>query len=230
MEQKNRFAGVLIILGSLLNLTRLIPIFLNEEVDFSVFPPDTVEKATQISLLPGWLMSHVMGFISAPLLIVGFIYIYKLFHEKNSGRVGLVSTVLLSFGMALYGIAVGVDGILLPQSSIKIVLSTSESVVSTASMLQTFAHELALMFGSLSLMATLVGAMVLGFSIYTTFKQKTIGTIGVLYGVIGILMLLTDVIDVYMHKNFMIGAGAIFAAQAWYLLIGIRMYRGFERT
>lgn len=62
MQVINKFCGAMLISGTLLNLTRMLPIYVNEEINLQNIPPVTVEQMTQTSLLPGWLLSHLMGF------------------------------------------------------------------------------------------------------------------------------------------------------------------------
>ena len=228
MQLSNKFGGLAIIIGAALNLTRLIPIFFNEQINFQTFPPETVSQVTETSLLPGWLLSHIMGFVSAPLLITGFISLYQVFKDRKQHEAGLSSIVFLSIGMLFYGLAVGVDGLLLPQAA-KTLLAASSAEQSTAIMLQNFTHSMALIFGGLSLVATFVGVVLMGFALSHGFERHVIGRIGVIYGVVGILGLFTGMIDIHMHENFMISAGSLFGAQAWFLALGVRVYLGIAK-
>ena len=155
MQVTKKFGGLAIIMGAVLNLTRLIPIFLNEQINFQTFPPETVAQVTETSLLPGWIMSHVMGFISVPLLIIGFITLYKGFSDHKQGEVGLAAIVFGGIGMLFYGVGVWIDGLLLPQTA-ETLLAASAADQATATMLQTYTHTMATTFGGLSLVSTLI--------------------------------------------------------------------------
>ena len=228
MQLTKKFGGILSIIGAVLNLTRLVPIFLNEQITLETFPPETVTQVTETSLLPGWQLSHIMGFVSVPLLIIGFISLYQSLSNHNQREVGLSAIVFLSIGMLFYGIAVGLDGLLLPQTAENI-LASVDTEQPTAIMLQTYTHSLALMFGGLSLVGTLPGVALMGFGLSRGFGRHVIGLIGVLYGVLGIIGLFIGIIDIHMHENFMISAGYLFGAQAWFLALGVRMLLGLAK-
>ena len=228
MQQTSKFGGIAILIGTALNLTRLFPIFMNGQVNFENFPPQTVAQVTQISLLPGWILSHVMGFVSVPLLIIGFITLYREFNDQKQGHVGLAAIVFASIGMLFYGAAVWIDGLLLPQTA-EVVLSASAADLSTAEMIQTFTHTMATTFGGLSLVSVLIGVALFGFGLSHGYEHHMIGRIGVLYGTLGLIALTIGVIDVQMHDNFMLSAGYLFGAQAWLFALAIRMIQGLEK-
>lgn len=228
MQLTSKFGGTVIIIGAALNLTRLIPIFLNEQISLQNFPPATVAQVTETSLLPGWILSHIMGFLSVPLLIIGFIILYKNLSDNNQREVGLAAIVFASVGMFFYGVAVWIDGLLLPQTA-ETLLAASAADQTTAAMLQTYTHTMATTFGGLSLLATLLGVALMGFGVAHGFERRLIGGIGFLYGTVGIIGLSAGLIDIRMHENFMISAGYLFGAQAWFLALGVRMLRGVTK-
>ncbi|MEM7343263.1 MAG: hypothetical protein AAF485_03400 [Chloroflexota bacterium] len=169
-----------------------------------------------------------MGFLSVPLLIIGFIVLYKGLSDHNQREAGLAATVFASLGMLFYAVAVWIDGLLLPQTA-ETILAASPAEQSTAIMLQTYTHNMALTFGGLSLLATLVGVALMGFGLSHGFGRHVIGRLGFLYGVLGIIGLSIGLIDIQMHANFMVSAGYLFGAQAWFLALGVRMIRGLEK-
>ncbi len=228
MQQTKNFGGIAILIGAALNLTRLFPILLNEQINFGTFPPETVAQVTETSLLPGWILSHVMGFLSVPLLIIGFITLFKGFNNRKQGNVGLAAIVFGSIGMLFYAAGVWIDGLLLPQTA-EVVLTASAADLATAEMIQTFTHTMATTFGGLSLVGVLISVALFGFGLSNGYGRHTLGQIGVLYGVVGIIALTFGVIDVQMHDNFMLSAGYLFGAQAWLLAFGIRIIQGLEK-
>ena len=227
MKSLTKFGGFAIIGGAGLNLTRLIPIFLNEEINFQTFPPETVAQVTETSLLPGWILSHIMGFISVPLLIIGFVSLYRGLADHNQREVGLSGIVFSTIGMLFYGVAVWIDGLLLPQTA-EMLLRAPAAEQTTAAMLQSYTHTMATTFGGLSLVSMLIGVALFGYGIAYGYQRLILGRIGVLYGILGIIGLTIGLIDVQMHDNFMLSAGYLFGAQAWFLALGIVMVRGLE--
>lgn len=216
-----KIGAISLFIGALLNLTRLFPIFLNNDT----FPPKTTEVLTNMTLNDGWIMSHIMGFLSTPLVIIGIWVLYDIFKKRNRNTVVRYAFVFIMVGMILYGIAVGVDGLLLPQAS-SVLNDSINGNYEMALMIQNNVHALALMFGSLSLIANLFGGILLGISFIRETPFRSLGFIGVLYGVLVLILLLLNVIDIFMHNNFEIGAGSIFAIHLWFVPIAVYMYKG----
>ena len=216
-----KFGGIMLVAGAALNLTRMIPIFIGGDVPLESIPPHTAEQISTVALLPGWVTSHVMGFLSVPLLISGFVAMYRSLDELKPDVLWIASTVFLSVGMLFYGIGVTVDGSLLPQAARQLLAATSEADKSAATMVQLITHKLAVSTGGISRLGVFPGLALLGAGLYRTPEHKIIGVSGLLVGSLGVVAMIFGVVDYRMNHNGTLSAGTLFGAQAWMFAFGV---------
>lgn len=227
MTCSNKTLGLILLASTALNLTRLLPIFIHPDIGFHNFPPIETDHTLLITSIPGWFLSHLMGLLSVPLLIVGLIIIYGKVSDGNNAPseqcpLWLCALVFIGIGMFFYSIAVGVDGWVLPQVANQYLQATSSSLLKDsleASMVST--HNLALSFGGMALAVLPIGAGLIGIVMRDYSKLRVLGSISIGYAIIAIVSLCLGIADIAMHKNFLFTAGLIFAPQLIFFLLAI---------
>lgn len=116
MKNINKVAGIALIVGAILQITRMIPIAMSDGIKMlENFPPHNLNDTLFAAQASGWHISHMMVFIASPLLLLGFYGAYKIARKQSDSPIGILGFMGLAIGIMLYTIGACIDGLTLAE-------------------------------------------------------------------------------------------------------------------
>lgn len=226
MRNLNKIVGLGLIIGTILQITRMIPIILSNGVTLlQNFPPHNTEDSVFVSTTVGWLPSHLMVFLATPFLLVGFYGLFKVIkNTSEKSKFGYFGVVILLFGLILYTIGAVIDGLTLTDVS-KHYLALEGDSKNQLDAIVYFTHRLAVSFGGTAFAHLLIGTGVLGLGLMHTKYFKTFGIVALLIGIISLLGYLFGVLDLLINTNFLLTGGLTIMMFVFYLVLGLKIFK-----
>ena len=187
-----KFGGGALIAAALLNITRVIPMFVVDGVSMDNFPPHSVEDLVFYTALPGWSFSHFMGILSVPLLVFGFVAYWQ---SSGYSASALAALIGYSTGMGLYLTGLVSDGLVLP----RVIDQVAAGIDSGSEIYLTLVwttHAFATSFAGLSAAVMLISMAVLGLSVIRDLDRAYLGYTGFILGSISLVGYLTGFLNI----------------------------------
>ncbi len=222
---KNKIFGIGLILGGLLQITRMIPIAMSDGIKMlENFPPHSLEDTINAAHSSGWYISHIMVFLATPLLMIGFYGLYKLINRYKRSDFSIPALIVLSIGLLLYNIGAVIDGLFLPLVCHEI-LEATDSVKNSWSVLGTYTHELAVNFGGLAFAHLLLGTGLLSIDLNKVEEFKIFGVVGMAIGLVALIGYISGVLDLMVTGSFMLTGGLTMMMFIYFFLLGFKILR-----
>ncbi|MEM8499718.1 MAG: hypothetical protein AAF542_16970 [Pseudomonadota bacterium] len=187
----SKYAGMALILSAVLNMTRVVPMFMSDGVSMENFPPHSVGDLVFYTGLYGWFVSHIMGIISVPAMVFGLIVFWR--RAAHSGW-SLAALVGYSIGMGLYLFGLISDGLLLP----RLISSWSSELASGDTTAESFVyltHSFATTFAGFSAVVMLTSTAFLGLSVLKDFNRSLLGYFGIAVGIVSSIGFITGFLN-----------------------------------
>lgn len=224
MENINRKAGLALILGALLNITRIIPIILSDKVTLDNFPPHGLQDTMLFSQLSGWSISHIMALVSAPLLVFGMAVLASNARERDQFGPALMAFIGVSISMMLYLIAAVTDGFVLPQL-VNNLSPAFETVPTQAGLLVETVHLFATTLAGVGAATVLITAFFLGITLLRGFGAKIGGGFGILLGIICLIGYATGFLNLNITSGLKYVGPLTIAMFAYLIATGVLLMR-----
>ena len=143
MKQFQRAAGWAIILGAILNLTRMVPVMVGRTNLAPQFPLKSAEDIAAFvsGNYAGHAISHNMALVSFLLFIFGILFLYEI--SKLSILLAKIFTLVGIFAFLMFTIAVLIDGWVMPDAVREYLTNPANEVLG---FLVNFTHDFALIF------------------------------------------------------------------------------------
>lgn len=222
-------AGVALILGAVVSISRVLPIVLSDGVTGDNFPPESLKEVVFFSLLQGWHVSHALILVLIPLLVFGVGVFARDAAAKYQASAGLMALIGTTFSMILFAVATVLDGFVLPAVTDDIVVAEAAGNAHGEA-LALFTHEAASIFGGTASAVLLITALFIGIALMRGFGARWLGGIGIVLGVLSALGYLTGFLNLNISDGFG-RVGPLLMGSFFYLLaVGIVMLRQCNAT
>ncbi len=215
-----KMGAIGLIVGSFLNMIRMGPIYLDKQIGFTGYPPQSLVETIAIAQRGGYYISHAMVFIATPLFLIGFYVLYKDLKSVRSSIMLTLSLVGFSIGQLFYLIGVVLHGLVLPEMASEYIAATEPFQAAMAPLFE-FNHQLATSYGGLGFAFILVSTGILG--AYLKERYKILGFVAMTIGLLALVGYATGFLDLLLFESFMITAGFVTVMFALYFAIGIAM-------
>lgn len=215
-----KIGAISLILGSFLNMIRMGPIYLDKQIGFTGYPPQSLIETVAIAQRVGYYISHAMVFIAMPLFLIGFYVLYKELKSSSSNILLTLSLIGFSIGQMFYLIGVVLHGLVLPEMA-REYIEASDTFQAAMAPLFDFNHQLATSYGGLGFAFILVSTGILG--VFLKQKYKILGFVAIAIGVLALVGYATGFLDLLLFESFEITAGFVTVMFALYFSIGIAM-------
>lgn len=186
MPELNKMGGVALILGALLNITRIIPIIATQGVSSENFPPHSVIDTVFVAQTYGWHISHIMGLVSLPLLLFGFAAFISELRKRRAASGSLAALVGAGFALILYLGGLVIDGLVLP-TVIRHELQDFEAGDPLAAHAIDLVHIMATSFGGFGAAVLLITSTFLGLAVWQGFGTRALGVFGAAIGIVSLI-------------------------------------------
>jgi len=224
MSNINKVAGIALIVGAILQITRMIPIAMSDGIKMlENFPPHNLNDTLFAAQASGWHISHMMVFIASPLLLLGFYGAYKIARKQSDSPIGTLGFMGLAIGIMLYTIGACIDGLTLAELAHKVSEATGAEKEQLG-VSATVIHELAISFGGPSFAFLLISTGFLGFALNSAKEFKAFSWIAIAIGVLSTLGYLTGILDILVTDSFMLTGGLTMLMFFFYLGLGIKLF------
>ena len=219
MDKRSKWAGAAMIIGGLLMITRMVPIFAILPDDMA-FPPETTQEMIRLAGIAGsrWQLSHIMGLAAVILFGVAYGWHVNALLRLGWKRIGIVLAVAATMAFGLFGIALVIDGFVVP--------ATIDSYVSAngvnATTLEQVAgsHQLAQRFFTPSMFLLFVTMGLLSSPmLHRAIHTRWLGFVGQFIAILAVTAYLTGVAGPNWN-NLQIAGTLIMAAFLWHLVVG----------
>ena len=218
-EKYKKTAGILVIIGGLLNLFRMVPVFAKADK-----MPDFPIKGSQELFefispnYSGHLISHVMALMGFLCLIFGILYLLRLYRNSIFPIFRNFLKITGIGGFSLFFIAAIVDGFVLPETLRY--YSTNSSVGFVVEMIHNFAINffriaLLLIFLAIGFHSNLV--------LHTKEFKKWIGILGIILGHAVVVTYIFGGTGYYWEKP--LGGLAIILSNVYWIILGVSIVR-----
>lgn len=225
MQSFHKIAGIGLIVGAVLQITRMIPIAASNGIKMlENFPPHTVEETLFAAKAAGWRISHIMVFISVPFFIAGFYGVYQFVQVQARSKIITIAMSGFLVGLILYTIGAVIDGLFLATVADN-VQAASGNAVEILQELTEYTHHFAVSFGGLSFAHLLLSTGVLGFSIRELKDFKIIGVAGMIIGFIALAGYLTGILDLLVTSSFLLTGGLTMIMFIYFVMLGIKLLK-----
>ncbi|WP_416370289.1 hypothetical protein [Tritonibacter mobilis] len=177
MYTVNKVGGIALVLGGLLNILRMAPIYLSEGVTIWNFPPHDLAGTLMVAGGSGWILSHIMAIISVPLMLVGGFALLEDLSAKGYRGLGFATLSFLSAGSVLYLVAAVADGLVLPYASEAFTEQLSQGSEAAALIIELI-HLAATNYGGTMAMFFILTSGLMGLTLLRAYDQRFIGYLG----------------------------------------------------
>lgn len=187
-------AGVALIFGSLINILRVVPIFLSEGVTSDNFPPHTAEDIVFTAQLPLWTSTHAMALVGSILIIFGIAVFARAAQERGQAAPSLMAQIGVTFSMFLLSLGLVSDGLILPMVIEKLTQMDGVIFAENGALIQ-YAHIFATSFGGVAATILLLSGIFLGITLVRAFEAKIFGAIGIAIGALSLVGYVTGILS-----------------------------------
>jgi len=222
MHRQSKWIGAALVIGGLLMLTRMAPILVVLPEDMA-FPPETTQEMLRLATVTGprWQLSHLMGLAAVLLFGIAYGWHVNVLIQSGWQRVGygLAAISILAFG--LFGIALLIDGFVVPATMENHLAATGVQQASLEQFEES--HQLALGFftpGIFLLFATM--GLLSAPMLHRKIHSRWLGVAGQAIAVLAVTAYLTGITGPHWDEMQIAGT-LMLAAFAWHLLVGIRL-------
>ena len=221
--------GLLALLaGTALNMLRMAPIFVSDGFEVDQLPPGNPDDLATVATLSGWYVSHVMAILSVPLLVYGFVTVYRMVTDATSDpvaeRVTLAGVFGLATGLTMYLVAAVLDGVGVPRA-VEHFLDSNGTEREAASTVMTALHETAASFGGHFMATVLFSSGLLGLGLVKLGRHRTLGIVGLAIGVVALAGFVSGIIDVTFQERFPLLGGFVGMMMVWWVALAVRLGR-----
>lgn len=224
MNALNTKGGIALIIGALLNITRMIPVFADENVTRETFPPHTIADTIYVTQLYGWHISHVMALISVPFLAFGFAALFSELKSRNAATQGLAALIVVSTALILYLSGAVIDGLALPEAT-RHFGTAAESGDAAAGYVIELVHMTAVAFGGFGAALLLGSSFFVGAGLIHGFGRKKHGLIGIVLALASTAGFVTGIIELNIAKSLPIAGPLSLATFAYLISVGVLLMR-----
>lgn len=173
--------GTALIAGSLINILRVVPVFLSEGVSPDTFPPHDVDQIIFAAQLEAWTSSHAMALFGTVLLMFGVAVFARNAADRSGAAPGLMAQVGVTMSMGLLSLALISDGVVLP-TLIDRLSDGGLAGITDNSGLIIYAHLIATTIGGLAATILLISGIFLGITLRSAYRANVLGWIGIAIG------------------------------------------------
>lgn len=221
MDRRMKWAGAALVAGGLLMLTRMAPIFAILPDDMA-FPPQTTQEMVRLAGIAGsrWQWSHIMGLVAVLLFAGAYGWHLQVLLRSGWKRIGLAVAVVATMAYGLFGIALVIDGFVVPatiESYVAAIGGQSMSLEQVAG-----SHQLALRFFAPGVFLLFVAMGLLSSPmLHRVFHARWLGWAGQAIAIAAVTAYLAGLAGPHWN-NLQVGGTLMLAAFAWHLLVGAR--------
>lgn len=194
IAELTRKGGIALILGSLINLLRVVPIFLSDGVSSENFPPQTAEDIAFAAQLPLWTITHVLALFGVVLMILGVTAFARAAEVRGETEPGLMAQIGVTLSMILLTLGLVSDGIILPLLIEKLTNDGGVDLVTHGPLIE-YAHLFATSFGGIAATILLISATFIGITLLRAFDGRILGGLGIAIGSVSLLGYITGVLS-----------------------------------
>jgi len=221
MDKRIKWAGAAMVAGGLLMFTRMVPIFAILPSDMA-FPPESTQEMVRLAAIAGsrWQLSHIMGLAAVILFAVAYGWHANVLMRLGWKRVGLATAVIATLAFGLFGIALSIDGFVVPATIANYMSATGgesatlEQVAGSHSFaLRFFTPGIFLMFVAMGLLSSPM--------LHRSIHLRWLGVIGQTIAILAVTAYMTGMTGSNWN-NLQIAGSLMMAAFAWHLLVGSR--------
>ncbi len=224
IRELTRKGGIAMILGSLINLLRVVPIFLSDGVTSENFPPQSAADIAFAAQLPLWAVTHAAALIGVVLMILGAIAFARAAEANGQTEPGLMAQIGITLSMILLTLGLVSDGLILPLLIERLMDDAGLDLVESGSLIE-YAHLFATSFGGIAATFLLISAMFLGITLLRAFETKILGGLGIGIGIVSLLGYITGVLNLNMTSSLHL-TGPLTALMFFYLIaVGVFLLR-----
>lgn len=221
MDKRIKWAGAAMVAGGLLMFTRMAPIFVILPDDMA-FPPETTQEMVRLAGIAGsrWQLSHIMGLAAVVLFAVAYGWHVNVLMRLGWKRIGIVLAVMATMAFGLFGIALVIDGFVVPAAIDSYVSGNGGESMTLEQVAGS--HQLALRFFTPGIFLVFVSMGLLSSPmLHRVIHTRWLGLVGQLLAVSAVTAYLTGVTGPDWN-NLQIAGTLMMAAFAWHLLVGSR--------
>jgi hypothetical protein len=221
MQQKIKWVGAALMVGGLLMLTRMAPIFVVLPDDLS-FPPESTQEMVRLAAIAGsrWQFSHVMGLVAVALFIIAYGWHAKLLIQLGWKRVGLAIAAIAMVAFGLLGVALTIDGFFVPLTIQQHVSPGAGESMTLEHVAESHALALSIFTPAVFLMFVAVGLLSTPM-LHRSIHSRWMGLVGQLVAVLAVVAYVTGAAGPHWD-NLKIAGSLMMAAFAWHLVVGSR--------
>jgi hypothetical protein len=203
-----RTVGIGLIGSAILQITRMIPIAMNDCIKaLENFPLPNSEDTLSAAEASGWQFSSLIVFLSTPIIITGLYGIYHLVTKNGKSIIAQYALLGLSIALIIYNISIVIDCFLLAETREK----------------EQF--DLIISFIGLLFAILLIITGFIGFKLIKQKGLKIIGSIATIIGAFALIGYITGIVDLLVKDSFKITGGLTILIFISYLVFGIKMYK-----
>ena len=221
MDKRIKWAGAAMVVGGLLMFTRMAPIYVVLPDDMA-FPPESTQEMVRLAGIAGsrWQLSHIMGLAAVALFAVAYGWHANILMRRGWKRIGLVVAVIAITAFGFFGIALIIDGFVVP-ATIDSYVSANGGPPMTLEQVAG-SHRLALRFFTPGIFLIFVAMGLLSSPmLHRVVHTRWLGLIGQIIAISAVTAYLTGVTGPDWN-NLQIAGTLMMAAFAWHLLVGAR--------
>lgn len=151
-------------MGSLISVLRVVPIFLSGGVSSENFPPHSVADITFAAQLPVWTVTHAMTLAGTVLLIFGITVFARNAALLQQAAPGLMAQVGVTLSMVLLSIALISDGLVFPAITDRLTHLGDTGIADNGGLIL-YAHLIATNLGGFAATILLTSGIVIGITL-----------------------------------------------------------------
>lgn len=225
MKNFSKIAGIGLILGAVLQITRMIPIALSDGIIMlDNFPPHSLKNTLLAAQASGWHFSHILIFLATPLLFTGFYSLYQLATKTEKSPIAIYALIGLAMGLILYSMGAVIDGFVLPEVSKQYTAAVGKTKEYLGEIVF-FTHHLAIGFGGFAFCHLLLSTGLLGWSLQKVAGFKILSICGTAIGGVALLGYLMGILDLLVSGSFLLTGGLTMLMFVYYLLLGVKLVK-----
>lgn len=225
MQTGTKWAGVILVVGGLMMFMRMGPIFAVLPEDMA-FPPESTEEMVRLAAIAGprWQLSHVMGLVAVALFVIAYGWHVRLLIRLGWKRVGPGLAVIATAAFGLVGIALCIDGFVVPETIQRYLSTTAGDPVTLRQVAD--AHGLALSFFTPGFFLLFVAIGLLSVAmLQRSIHSRWLGVAGQIIAILAVIAYVTGAAGPNWD-NLQIAGTLMMAAFAWHILVGARALLG----
>ena len=224
MNAQLRWAGAGMIIGGLVIFGRMAPIF-SILPDDMAFPPTTTPDLIRLAELAGarWQVAHALGYVTVALFTLGYWAHANALAAAGHPFIGRIAAIIASLAFGLFGIALYLDGFVLP--NVAQAYSASGPAAPGLTHVQA-AHDHALQFFTPAMFLMFIAMGVLSSRMLHGFiHYRWLGWFGMTLAVAAPTAFLFGVTGPNWN-NLQIGGSLLMMGYFWHVIVGVASLLG----